>query len=76
MSPDVARQIAEQEQFFAPLIAEPAGVVFSRDEPGGVPVEWTEPADGVTDPSRVVLYLHGGGYSSGLATWAVALAAS
>jgi acetyl esterase/lipase len=33
-------------------------------------VEWTVSADGPTDPDLVILYLHGGGYSSGLAKWA------
>src|SRR5690349_6447416 len=70
MEPGVAEQIAEQEQFFSLVIAEPDGVTFERDELGGVPVEWTAPADGPTDAGLVVLYLHGGGYSSGLATWA------
>ena len=70
MSSDVTKQIAEQEQFFAPLIIEPEGVDLSRDELNGVAVEWTEPAGGPSDPTRVVLYLHGGGYSGGLAAWA------
>ncbi len=70
MSPDVAKQITEQERFFAPLITEPEGVDLSRDELDGIPVEWTEPAGGPSDPSRVLLYLHGGGYSGGLAAWA------
>ncbi|MBM4383094.1 MAG: alpha/beta hydrolase fold domain-containing protein [Deltaproteobacteria bacterium] len=70
MTPELAAQIAAQERFFAPVLCTPAGVTFSRDELGGVPVEWTTPASGVTDASRVVLYLHGGGYSSGLAAWA------
>ncbi|MEO5901873.1 MAG: alpha/beta hydrolase [Ilumatobacteraceae bacterium] len=70
MSPEVTEQIAAQEQFFAPLIVEPDGVTFTRDELGGVPVEWTDPVGGATDPDGVVLYLHGGGYSSGLAAWA------
>lgn len=70
MTPELAEQIAAQEQFFAPLIVEPDGVTFTREELGGVPVERTEPIDGPTDPSRVVLYFHGGGYSSGCAAWA------
>lgn len=70
MTPEVAEQIAMMEQFFAPLICEPDGVVHTRDELGGVPVEWTVPAGGVTDAGLVILYLHGGGYSSGLAAWA------
>jgi acetyl esterase/lipase len=52
------------------VLCTPAGATFTRDELAGVPVEWTAPAAGVTDASRVVLYLHGGGYSSGLAAWA------
>jgi acetyl esterase/lipase len=70
MSPELAEQIETQARLFAPLIVEPEGVEFTRDELGGVPVEWTAPAEGVGDARRVVLYLHGGGYSSGLAAWA------
>jgi acetyl esterase/lipase len=69
MTPELAQQIAAQEQFFAPLIIEPAGVTLTRDELGGVPVEWTTPTAGVTRPDLVVAYFHGGGYSSGLAAW-------
>jgi acetyl esterase/lipase len=70
MQAGLAEQIETQAQFFAPLIVEPEGVRLSRDELNGVPVEWTEPAAGARDSRRVVLYLHGGGYSSGLAAWA------
>jgi epsilon-lactone hydrolase len=70
VSPELADQIAAQERFFAPLIVEPDGVTFERDELAGVPVEWTTPADAAAEPPLVVLYLHGGGYSSGLAAWA------
>ncbi len=70
MTPEVADQIAAMEGFFAPLLCEPEGVTHERDELGGVPVEWTAPGGGATDPGLVILYLHGGGYSSGLAAWA------
>src|SRR3954462_1278061 len=70
MRPEWAEQIAEQESFFAPLIVEPEGVTLEVDEVGGVPVEWTIPAGGPSDPGLVILYLHGGGYSNGLAKWA------
>lgn len=70
MTPELAAQIAAQERFFAPVIATPEGATFTRDELAGVPVEWTAPASGVRDAGLVVLYLHGGGYSSGLAKWA------
>jgi acetyl esterase/lipase len=70
MTPELEAQIAQQQVFFEPLIIEPEGVELSRDELGGVPVEWTQPAGGPTDTERVVLYLHGGGYSGGLAAWA------
>src|SRR6478752_9339869 len=70
MRPEWAEQIAEQEAFFAPLIVEPEGVTREVDEVGGVPVEWTVPAGGPSDEGLVILYLHGGGYSSGLAKWA------
>jgi acetyl esterase/lipase len=70
MRPELAEQIARQETFFAPLITTPAGVTFTTEELGGVPVEWTTPAAGVSTPDLVILYFHGGGYSSGLARWA------
>lgn len=69
MRPELAKQIATQEQFFAPLIVEPDGVTLETDEIAGVPVEWTVPAGGPTDDGLVIIYLHGGGYSSGLAKW-------
>ena len=67
---DLAEQLAAQETFFAPLIVEPDGVTITDDELAGVPVEWTAPADGPSDDGLVVVYIHGGGYSSGLAKWA------
>ena len=70
MHPGLAEQVAEQEQLFALLITDPDGVTLEQGEIAGVPVEWTAPADGPSDPGLVVLYLHGGGYSSGLAKWA------
>jgi epsilon-lactone hydrolase len=74
MQPELAEQIARQEVFFAPLITTPAGVIFATEELGTgehrVPVEWTTPEAGVTAPDLVILYFHGGGYSSGLAKWA------
>jgi epsilon-lactone hydrolase len=66
----LADQLATQEGFFAPLIVEPDGVTFTEDELAGVPVEWTAPTGGVADDGLVVMYQHGGGYSSGLAKWA------
>src|SRR3954469_1327855 len=64
MTPELSAQLAEQEAAFAALIVQPEGVTIERDELAGVPVEWTVSADGPTDPDLVVLYLHGGGYSS------------
>lgn len=70
MSPEVAEQIEMQERVFAILISEPEGVTHTRDELDGVPVEWTVADGGPSDPGLVILYLHGGGYSSGCAKWA------
>ena len=70
MTPELSEQLAEQEAAFASLIVEPDGVTIQRGELAGVPVEWTVAAGGATDPQLVILYLHGGGYSSGLAKWA------
>ena len=70
MHPELQQQIDEQLPFFGPLIVEPEGVTFTRDELGGVPVEVTEPKGGAGAQDRALLYLHGGGYSNGLAAWA------
>jgi|GEM_PF-740859 len=70
LNPELAEQIARQEKFFAQLIATPEGATFTRDELDGVPVEWTSASSGISNPLIVVLYLHGGGYSNGLAKWA------
>ena len=70
MHEGVEEQIARQEEFFRLVITEPEGVERERDELGGVPVEWTSPAGGAPDPGLVIMYLHGGGYSSGCAAWA------
>jgi acetyl esterase/lipase len=70
MTPELAEQIATQERFFAALIVQPEGVTISTEELGGVPVEWTVPDGGSAEDAPVVVYLHGGGYSSGLAKWA------
>ena len=70
MSPELAEQIAAQERFFAPLIVEPAGVT-ARARGAGRGARGMDCSGGRTArPSLVVLYLHGGGYSSGLAAWA------
>jgi acetyl esterase/lipase len=70
LKPELAEQIARQEKFFAPLITTPEGATFVADELDGVPVEWTTAASGISNPAIVILYLHGGGYSSGLSKWA------
>jgi acetyl esterase/lipase len=70
VTPELQQQLDEQEPLFGPLIIEPEGVTFTRDEFAGVPVEITAPLDGVSEADLVVLYLHGGGYSNGLAAWA------
>lgn len=70
MTPELQQQIDEQQPLFGLLITEPEGVSFTRDELAGVPVEITEPLGGVSNADLVLLYLHGGGYSNGLAAWA------
>ncbi|MGI9324566.1 MAG: alpha/beta hydrolase [Pseudomonadales bacterium] len=70
MTPELQLQLDEQQPLFGPIITEPKGARFRRDELAGVPVEITEPLDGVSNADLVLLYLHGGGYSNGLAAWA------
>jgi acetyl esterase/lipase len=48
---------------FATVARPPEGTTATPVDAGGVPAEWvTLPS---ADPTRVVLYLHGGGYTSG-----------
>lgn len=61
------QQMDERQPLFGPLLTTPEGANFTQDEFTGVPVEITEPANGVSNTGRVLLYLHGGGYSNGLA---------
>ena len=55
----VQRRIAEG--FVRPV--QPGGMSYEKVRAGGVPAEWFRPEG--CDESRVVLYLHGGGYSIG-----------
>ncbi len=48
---------------FAASFVPAADLSFKPDVAGGVAVEWVAAPD--SDPSRVVLYLHGGGYTIG-----------
>jgi acetyl esterase/lipase len=50
-------------EYWALATTEPAGVTYAGVEINGVPAEWALPFD--ADHSRVLLYLHGGGYSVG-----------
>nr|EMP14021.2 esterase [Gordonia sp. NB41Y] len=44
---------------------EPEGVTYREDVVGGVPGIWVQPTD--ADPSKVLLYMHGGGFAVGSA---------
>ena len=70
MKRELQNQIDEQEPLFGKLIVEPPEATYTREELYDVPVEITEPVGGVTNADLVLLYLHGGGYSNGLAAWA------
>ena len=67
---ELAEQLAEQEVFFAPLIYEPDGRHVHRGRAGRRARRVDGAGGGATDEGLVVLYHHGGGYSSGLAKWA------
>jgi monoterpene epsilon-lactone hydrolase len=59
---DVAAGRAQMEAMTAnPQL--PEGATFDATEVGGVPAEWATVPE--SDPSKVVLYLHGGGYVIG-----------
>ncbi len=48
---------------FAASFVPAADLSFKPDVAGGVAVEWVTAPN--SDPSRIVLYLHGGGYTIG-----------
>jgi len=54
------RRIWEEESVALPL---PTGAQFRSTIAGGVPAEWMEMPE--SDPRRVFLFLHGGGYNAG-----------
>ena len=61
-NPDVKAMRMAAEQMGALLPVDPEAK-FTPVQAGSVPAEWAEMPD--AEPSRVVLYLHGGGYVSG-----------
>ncbi|MEY9929776.1 monoterpene epsilon-lactone hydrolase [Catenulispora sp. GP43] len=72
---DVGGDVAEQRAIFHGMIAStplPEDVTARPDELGGVPVVVVETPD--LDPSRVILYFHGGAYALGSAPDSVGLA--
>jgi acetyl esterase/lipase len=60
-------QMREMYAHFAALTTEPAGVLWTEADAGGVPAIWADPEGGAAD--RVLLYVHGGGYVIGAATY-------
>ncbi|WP_197914503.1 alpha/beta hydrolase [Rhodococcoides fascians] len=72
---DVGGDVAEQRVIFHDMISAvplPSDVSTVEDELGGVPVVLVDTPG--TDPSRAVLYLHGGAYALGSAADSVGLA--
>ena len=53
------RKITER----APAYPKPADITWEPVNAGGVPAEWVVPDD--CEPGRVIVYFHGGGYSTG-----------
>ena len=53
------RKITER----APAYPKPADITWEALNAGGVPAEWVIPDD--CEPGRVIVYFHGGGYSTG-----------
>ena len=62
----VAKPLAQERRDWeaqSALVALPRGAHFSPVDAGGVPCEWMDMPRGAND--RVLLFLHGGGYTSG-----------
>jgi acetyl esterase/lipase len=57
----IASRVASEA--WAIATGEPEGVTYEPVDADGVAAEWTTPAG--ADPDRVLLYLHGGGYTVG-----------
>jgi epsilon-lactone hydrolase len=68
LNPDAELQdMREMYAHFAALTSEPAGVLWTETDAGGVPAIWADPEGGAAD--RVLMYVHGGGYVIGAATY-------
>jgi monoterpene epsilon-lactone hydrolase len=61
------QEMREAYAHFAALTTEPAGVLWTEVDAGGVPAIWADPEGGAAD--RVLQYVHGGGYVIGAATY-------
>jgi acetyl esterase/lipase len=62
-TPQTMEQARAASDLWSVATGEPEGVVYEPVDAGGVPAEWAIPAG--ADATRVLLYLHGGGYSVG-----------
>jgi acetyl esterase/lipase len=62
-TPPPLEQVRATSEGWAIATGEPDGVTYEAVDAGGVAAEWTVPAEAAAD--RVLLYLHGGGYSIG-----------
>ncbi|MGC9963645.1 MAG: alpha/beta hydrolase [Acidimicrobiales bacterium] len=62
-TPPTMEQARAASDLWSVATGEPEGVVYEPVDAGGVPAEWAIPAG--ADATRVLLYLHGGGYSVG-----------
>jgi monoterpene epsilon-lactone hydrolase len=63
---DPPRTVAQIRETLAPAGQRrdlPADIVVERLDAGGVPAYWLNSPE--TDPSRILLFLHGGGYTAG-----------
>ena len=59
----IEEQRAAAEATWPMFATEPSGVEYEHSDAGGVRALWVTPEEAA--PGRVLLYLHGGGYSSG-----------
>jgi epsilon-lactone hydrolase len=59
----LAEQRAATEENIRRYFKKPKGVTIEPINAGPVPAEWVTPQN--TSPQRVILYLHGGGYTTG-----------
>lgn len=73
MQPEDLERQRKGQELLGKLISPPLGIRYRASAVGSIACEWVRPARH-RDPERIILYCHGGGYTSGNLGYARAIA--